>query len=230
MKKNIEEIIKYIESEKKWYQRIELSNGLVTPGKIDSKKRLKYFKKINLINKTVIDIGCNAGYYCLWAKKYGAEKVVGIDNQQRLINQAKKLAEFESLNIDYYTESIFNIEKLGSFDYVFCFAVLTEIQDILGSIDIIKKITKDIAFIELALAKPIVYASYSKFWIKGLLNKFSLKKYHNSTGIMEVRQSKAGKMLSPSLKLLKNLFGEKFKITYLGKGIRYDMIKVKRIK
>lgn len=220
---DINKIKEYIGTQD-WYQKIELTNGLVTPGKVDCKKRLKFLQKENFSNKTVLDMGCNSGFYCLWAKQKGAGKVVGIDIDKMRIQQAEFLAKIEKLDIEYSTKNIFELKESGVFDFVFCFAVLTEIQDFLGAVKILKKVIGYKSFIELAIARPIVYMSTSKYWLKGLF----MKKY--STGIFELRPSKAGWMLCPSLKTLRDSFGKDFKVSYLGKGLRYDMVSIERKK
>ena len=121
-------------------------------------------------NKTVLDIGCNSGFYCLWAKRCSASRVVGVDILEKRIMQAKTLAEIEGLDIEYYNYDLFQIGDLGTFDIVFCFAVMTEIQDMLGAFEIIKKITKQKAYIELAIAKPLIYISKSIFSLGGILD------------------------------------------------------------
>ncbi len=210
-------------NDQQWYQRIQLSNGLVTPGKIDSAKRLTFLNGVNLSGKSVLDIGCNSGYYCLWAKKQGAARVVGIDTNEHRLEQARSLAEIERLDIEYYAKNFSEIDQLGYFDVIFCFAVLTEIKDIFGALEMLKNVTGQKAYIEMALAKPILYLSRSLHWLKGLI----VKGYFNS--VLEIRSTKAGWMISPSLKVIKHILGNEFSITYHGKGLRYDMISVERI-
>src|ERR1700710_1300790 len=42
---------------------------------------------------TVLDIGCNAGFYSLEMKRRGAERVVGVDSDDRYLAQARFAAE-----------------------------------------------------------------------------------------------------------------------------------------
>lgn len=146
-----EKIKKWIDSQT-WYQKIQLSNGLQTPGTIDSKTRLKLLKGVDVSGKSVIDIGCNSGYYCLWSKNQGATHVVGVDINEQRIQQAKTIAEIERAPIEYHLMPISEVEKLGQFDVVFCFAVLTEIPDILGSLKALASVIRHEAYIELAAA------------------------------------------------------------------------------
>ena len=216
-----DEIENWINSQK-WYQKICLSNGLVTPGSFDSSKRLEFFDGEKLLGRSVLDIGCNSGYYCLWAKKQGAARVVGIDINEQRLEQARILAEIEGLDIEYYVKSVTEIENCGSFDVVFCFAVLTEIRDIFGALEIIKVVTKQKAYIEMALAKPILYLSHSLHWLKELFRKGDFN------SVLEIRYTKRGWMISPSLRAVRCILGDQFNVAYHGKSLRYDMISIER--
>lgn len=210
--------------QRSWYQRIELSNGLITSGKIDCKARLALLKTAVIRDRSVLDIGCNSGYYCLWAKKQGAAKVVGVDIDANRIEEGRTLAEIEGLDIEFNVKQMSELMELGQFDVVFCFAVLTEIPDLLGSLNILKNVIGAKAYIELALAKPLFYFSRSPFWLKSFLKK----KY--SRGILEIRPSKKGWMMSPCLEVVRQVLGKDFKVSFVGKGPRYDMIRVERIR
>ena len=47
----------------------------------------------DLTGWTVLDIGCNAGFYALEMKRRGADKVVAIDSDERYLRQAALAAE-----------------------------------------------------------------------------------------------------------------------------------------
>jgi|LQYC01.1.fsa_nt_gi SAM-dependent methyltransferase len=211
-------------SQRSWYQKIALSNGLETTGWVDCGKRLALMQGAQIHGSSVLDIGCNSGYYCLWAKKQGANRVLGIDIDGERIAEGKTLAEIEGLNIEFNIRQMSELSELGQFDIVFCFAVLTEISDLLGNLAILKTVIGSKAYIELSLAKPLMYLSMSEFWLKSFLKK------QYSRGILEIHPSKAGWMLSPSLKVIRQIFGQDFKVSYIGKGLRYDMICVVRIR
>lgn len=49
--------------------------------------------------KSVLDLGCGYGWHCIHAKEQGAERVVGIDLSQRMLNRAKEYSQ--GLFIDY---------------------------------------------------------------------------------------------------------------------------------
>lgn len=194
------DIKKWIDSQD-WYQKIELSNGLKTKGHVSVSNRLVYFKDIQLQNKTFLDIGCNSGGYCLWAKKNGASQVVGIDINKKRIEQAIKLMEIENLDIKFEIKSLFDIDVNKKYDIVFCISVLTEIEDVIGGLNIIKKIINDVAFIELSLTKD---------------------------SSLKLRKHKKGISYSININEIRKIFGNEFDVNFLGKGERYDMIKIEK--
>lgn len=54
----------------------------------------------NLTGKTVLDIGCNAGFYSMEMKRRGAERVVAVDSDPHYLAQARFAAEVNGLDID----------------------------------------------------------------------------------------------------------------------------------
>src|SRR4051812_28871990 len=73
----------------------------------------------DLTGATVLDIGCNAGFYCIQMKRRGAERVLGIDVDDRYLNQARFAAQQLSLQIEFEKRSVYEVAKLpDKFDYV----------------------------------------------------------------------------------------------------------------
>src|SRR5438876_3533740 len=54
----------------------------------------------DLTGATVLDVGCNAGFYSMEMKKRGAKRVLGIDVVDRYLNQARFVAETLGLEIE----------------------------------------------------------------------------------------------------------------------------------
>lgn len=59
-------------------------------------------------DKNVLDLGCGYGWHCIYAKEQGAEKVVGIDLSQKMIEKAKENSK--DLAIDYRQMAIEDID------------------------------------------------------------------------------------------------------------------------
>src|SRR3954452_23175874 len=55
----------------------------------------------DLRGKTVLDIGCNGGFFSLEMKRRGADRVLGIDADDRYLEQARFAADVEGLNIEF---------------------------------------------------------------------------------------------------------------------------------
>jgi len=86
------------------------------PGMSDSLKKLaRLGLPDDLTGKSVLDIGCNEGFFCRIAKERGAERVVGIDFDRARLEIAK--SRYDSLGIDFRCQS-WNLLPEGSFDCI----------------------------------------------------------------------------------------------------------------
>lgn len=206
-----------------WYQSIYLKNNMVTPGKFDTHKRIRYLDRVDFSGKRVLDIGCNSGQYCLYAKNKGAAEVIGIDIDNRRLEQARILAENEGANVTYLNRSLFDLKDLGQFDVVLCIAVLTEVTDLVSAVGILKEMIGGYAFLEMDIVSPLLYLPFPKSSWRNYIKRIF------KSVVVEMRQTKKGDwVMSPTLELLGKMFGDKFTVRCRGKGVRYDMIDVYR--
>ena len=68
-----------------------------------SSEKLRRLRLPSLAGKSVLDIGCNEGFFCNFSVTQGAKRVLGIDSNSKIIEQAKKrtpTAEFT--NTDWW--------------------------------------------------------------------------------------------------------------------------------
>ena len=56
---------------------------------------------------TVLDIGCNAGFYAIEMKRRGADRVVAVDFDDRYLAQAHFAAEVSGVDIDFRRLSVY---------------------------------------------------------------------------------------------------------------------------
>ena len=92
----------------------------------------------DLTGKRVLDIGCNGGFYSLEMKQRGADRVVGIDTDERYLQQARFAAEMRGLEIDFYRLSVWDVAALGEqFDVVLFMGVLYHLRHPLLALDLI---------------------------------------------------------------------------------------------
>ena len=94
----------------------------------------------DLRGKTVLDIGCNAGFFSLEMKRRGAERVLGIDTDPRYLRQAALAAEVLGLPIELARMSVYELAKLGErFDLVLFTGVLYHLRHPLLALDLIRR-------------------------------------------------------------------------------------------
>ena len=92
----------------------------------------------DLSGKSVLDIGCNAGFYSVEMKRRGAARVLGIDADERYLEQAAFVREATGLDIEFRTLSVYDVAALGeTFDIVFFMGVLYHMRHPLLALDLI---------------------------------------------------------------------------------------------
>lgn len=87
---------------------------------------------------SVLDIGCNAGFYALEMKRRGAGRVVGIDADPHYLAQARFAAEQADVEIEFACMSVYDVAALGErFDLVIFMGVLYHLRHPLLALDLI---------------------------------------------------------------------------------------------
>ena len=92
----------------------------------------------DLRGKTVLDIGCNAGFFSQAMKRRGADRVLGIDWDERYLAQARLAADIAGLEIEFRRLSVYDVGSLGErFDIVFFLGVFYHLRHPLLALDLI---------------------------------------------------------------------------------------------
>ena len=92
----------------------------------------------DLSGRTVLDIGCNAGFYAIEMKRRGAERVVGIDSDNDYLSQARFAAEVIGVELELRELSVYDVGTLGErFDIVLFLGVLYHLRHPLLALDLI---------------------------------------------------------------------------------------------
>jgi tRNA (mo5U34)-methyltransferase len=87
---------------------------------------------------SVLDVGCNAGFYALEMKRRGADRVLGIDSDPRYLAQARLAAEVSGLDVELRRMSVYDLPALGEqFDLVLFMGVLYHLRHPLLALDIL---------------------------------------------------------------------------------------------
>lgn len=102
----------------------------------------------DLTGATVLDIGCNGGFYSVEMKRRGAKRVLGIDVDDRYLNQARFAAETLGMDIEFRKCSVYEVSQIpGQFDYVFFMGVFYHLRYPLFALDhVIKKVAGKLVF------------------------------------------------------------------------------------
>lgn len=84
--------------------------------------------------QSVLDIGCNLGYFCIEALRRNAASATGIDPDATTIGQAREIARLSGLAPDYVCGDFEDASWDRSFDTVLCLNVLHHLYDPVGAI------------------------------------------------------------------------------------------------
>jgi tRNA (mo5U34)-methyltransferase len=94
----------------------------------------------DLTGKSVLDIGCNAGFYAMEMKRRGAERVLGVDSDDEYLRQARFAAEVTGADIEFRNLSVYDVGALGErFDLVLFMGVLYHLRHPLLALDLIRE-------------------------------------------------------------------------------------------
>jgi len=99
----------------------------------------------DLSGMTVLDVGCNGGFYSIEMKRRGARRVVGIDHDEQYLDQARFAAEVLDLDISFERMSVYDVPKLRErFDVVLFMGVFYHLRYPLLALDLLRQhVVKD---------------------------------------------------------------------------------------
>ncbi|HEU4453615.1 MAG TPA: TIGR04290 family methyltransferase [Longimicrobium sp.] len=139
-----EQIRERVEELRPWFHNLDLKGVQTAPdhflGDYPNIKWRNFAHAIpaDLTGKTVLDIGCNAGFYSMEMKRRGAERVVGIDSEELYLSQARFAAEVNGLDIEFRNLSVYDVAALGEkFDFVIFMGVLYHLRHPLLALDLL---------------------------------------------------------------------------------------------
>src|SRR3954447_14156847 len=134
-----------------WFQNMELGGVWTAPDHFlgdyprEKFQRFAHAIPVDLTGKTVLDIGCNAGFYSIEMKRRGADRVVGIDFDEKYLAQARFAAEVSGVEIEFRKMSVFDVAELEEmFDIVIFMGVLYHLRHPLLALDLLyENVVKD---------------------------------------------------------------------------------------
>jgi tRNA (mo5U34)-methyltransferase len=131
-----------------WFQNIDLGGGITTApdhflGDYPAFKYRRFMDALpaDLTGKTVLDIGCNAGFYAIEMAKRGASRVLGIDTDLRYLDQARLASNALGFpGIEFAQADVYDVARLGErFDLVIFMGVLYHLRHPLLALDLIRE-------------------------------------------------------------------------------------------
>jgi tRNA (mo5U34)-methyltransferase len=133
-----------IESLGPWFHNLHLKGVQTAPnhflGNYPEAKFASFRHAIpsDLTGRTVLDIGCNAGFYSLEMKRRGASRVLGIDTDESYLRQARFAAQVEGVDIEFRRLAVWDVASLReTFDLVIFMGVLYHLRHPLLALDLI---------------------------------------------------------------------------------------------
>jgi tRNA (mo5U34)-methyltransferase len=133
-----------------WFHNLDLNGVPTAPahflGDYPAVKWRRFADAIprDLTGKTVLDIGCNAGFYSMQMKRRGAARVVGIDSDDEYLEQARFAADVTGLDIEFRRLSVYDVGALREkFDVVLFLGVLYHLRHPLLALDLIYEHVSD---------------------------------------------------------------------------------------
>lgn len=141
---NKERIAREVERLGPWFHNMELGGVTTAPEHyLGDYPRMKFARFAHAIpqdlrGKTVLDIGCNAGFYSIEMKRRGADRVVGIDSDETYLAQARFATRILEVDIELRKLDVYDVSKLGErFDVVLFMGVLYHLRHPLLALDLI---------------------------------------------------------------------------------------------
>jgi tRNA (mo5U34)-methyltransferase len=136
-----------IEALAPWFHNINLGGVWTAPDHFLGDYPGAKFKRFaphlpkDLTGKSVLDIGCNAGFYSIEMKRRGAGRVLGIDSDERYLAQARLATEVLGFNdIEFAKLDVYDVGAIGAaFDVVIFMGVLYHLRHPLLALDLIRE-------------------------------------------------------------------------------------------
>jgi tRNA (mo5U34)-methyltransferase len=172
-----EEVRKQIDRLGPWFHQIDLGDNIRTKSASAIGEPLEHpyptWEKIkqciprDLAGKTVLDVGCNAGFYAIEAKRRGAARVLGVDAQKNLIRQAIFVREHLGLDIEYQRLTVYDLDphQMGQFDITLALGLVYHLKHLVLALEKLFLITRELLVLETAIYPPEITPPAGKYQV-----------------------------------------------------------------
>lgn len=161
-----EELLSELERLQPWFHRIDLGGGLYTKTESVMGEPVDHpagpwgviGKCIpeDLKGKSVLDVGCNAGFYAIEAKRRGAARVLGVDGQRQHVRQAVFVRKALGLDIEYRRMNVYELNRraTGQFDITLALGLIYHLKHLVLALENLYEVTRELLVVETAIMPP----------------------------------------------------------------------------
>ncbi|MCM3904625.1 MAG: DUF1698 domain-containing protein [Pyrinomonadaceae bacterium] len=161
-----EEILSELKRLEPWFHRINLGGGLFTKTEsvmgepVDHPfgpwQTIQELLPRDLSDKTLLDVGCNAGFYAFEAKLRGARRVLGVDGQRQHVRQGLFVRKVLGLDVEFRRLNVYelNARTVGQFDVTLALGLLYHLKHPILALENLYQVTKELLIIETAIMPP----------------------------------------------------------------------------
>ena len=194
-----EEIQAGVEKLRPWFHCIDLGNGLSTKTESAVGEPVEHPRPTwefvrphlpeNLAGKSLLDVGCNAGFYSFEARRRDAARVLGVDAQRHLVRQARFCARALGLEgVEFEKMSVYDLDyrTTGQFDVVLALGLVYHLKHLVLALEKLFQVTRELLIIETAIFPPERSPGSFSHPVGGLTSKLHPLAYvENSSGMKE---------------------------------------------
>lgn len=157
------EILSELKRLEPWFHRIDLGNGIYTKTEsvmgepVDHPaspwQTIGKLLPRDLTGKTLLDVGCNAGFYSVEAKRRGAERVLGVDGQRQHVRQGLFVRKVLGLDVEFRRLNVYELSprNVGQFDITLALGLLYHLKHPILALENLYRVTKELLVIETAI-------------------------------------------------------------------------------
>jgi len=161
-----EEILAEVKRLEPWFHRIDLGDGLYTKTEsvmgepvdhpLGPWQTIQKLLSRDLSEKTVLDVGCNAGFYAFEAKRRGAKRVLGVDGQRQHVRQGLFVRKVLGLDVEFRRLNVYELSArtVGQFDVTLALGLLYHLKHPILALENLYQVTKELLIIETAIMPP----------------------------------------------------------------------------
>ncbi len=161
-----EEILSELERLQPWFHCIDLGDGIQTKTESVMGEPVDHPRgpwqtigrclPADLRGKSLLDVGCNAGFYAVEAKRRGATRVLGIDGQRQHIRQALLVRKALGLDLEFRRMNVYELDSrnVGQFDITLALGLIYHLKHLVLALEKLFQVTRELLIIETAIQPP----------------------------------------------------------------------------